>query len=75
MQNLQISAWKGNTNMQTTTQQSNEEETTKNKIPRMKVRTDIRSGDCTAWCQANCPPGIACSQQSDGSCRCSNPII
>ena len=54
---------------------SMEKEGTKNNTPQMKVRSDIRSGDCTAWCQANCPPGIACSQKSDGSCRCSYYIV
>jgi len=61
--------------MYTTTQQSKEKEEQKNKLPQMKVRTDIRSGDCSAWCEANCPPGIACSQKPDGSCRCSYYIV
>ena len=56
-------------------QKPKENEATKNKNPQLVVRTDIRIGDCSAWCQANCPPGIGCSQQSDGSCRCSYYII
>jgi len=44
---------KENNEMQNTDQQLKEKEERKNKLPQLKVRTDIRSGYCT-W--VNLPP-------------------
>jgi len=64
-------------------QNSNENEATKNKIPQMKVRSNIRIGfNCVnncgdAWCQANCGPrsGGTCLCCDDGSHDCVHYII
>ena len=46
------------------------------KTPQLKIRSDIRSGDCTSCCASKCPPPGRCSCSSDGtSCNCDYYII
>ncbi len=53
---------------------SMEKEGTKNITPQMKVRSNIRSGDCASCCASlNCK---SCSCNTDGtSCNCDYYII